>query len=239
VLDDGMSDGLPPGTETIMSAVLYAVKNVLGSGQDSAAKRAALNGIGAEMAEIVGTVDDVFAAALKQASAKKTASVKSFVKTWKADIENNPDPDEEDENEDEGEDETETQEQQKPAPKAAKTKKGDVQPSASQGLDPSVIAAAIGKSVGVAVKDAMKPVQNRLGEIGKEMKSLAEKTDKATKAAATANASIDRIAKRSQFSQSSSEDASRNISKTRKNGGEDDARERSRFVSGLLGIPTT
>jgi len=186
ILKDGMSDGVPPGAQEILTATTYAIGNVLGSQEDSATKRTKLASIGAELGALLADTYDLFAAATAQK--KVTPNVKKFITGMTSDIDNlvQRAKDIEAEKSETGDDaeETETTDEtlQAPAQKTTDTK--------APALDTEAIAALIGG----AVTKALAPMRKTLDGLTTKVDNAVRVSEAATKAANDAATKVTALA---------------------------------------------
>lgn len=180
VIKDGMSDGVPPGFNEIISATAIAIGNTLkqaGSGRSKT-----ISSIGGEFATMVNKTADLYEKALEK-GAKQTDNTQKFVTQFRDGLEElvakakakEPDEDDKPKQKKKKEDE--------PAPVVEEEKKDETVVQAPAQIDPQTLAALIGKAIG----DAVKPITQQLDGLTKKVDTVQDISEdarnKATKAA--------------------------------------------------------
>jgi hypothetical protein len=167
VLEDGMSDGVPPGVDAVITASATAVGNILAGEDDLATKRNKIKQVGTEMSDIISAVSEVYDAALGDENAQKSDKVKKFVEDTKKALEKLAKSEEEP-----------AVDPTKKADDKEKKEKTEAEPPAAQ-TDADKMADAITKALGTALK----PLSDTVASLGTQLTAVKETAEKAATAA--------------------------------------------------------
>lgn len=163
VIKDGMSDGVPPGAQEIMTATAIAIGNALKEAGSS--RKGAITTIGGELSTLINATADMYDKVIDKA-AKQTENTKKFIETFRADIDVLV-----------AKAKAETTEKKEEVKVAAK--KEDEKPAVEEPkkeeavqapaqVDAQVLAALVGK----AIADAVQPLTDQLGQLGKKVDNV-------------------------------------------------------------------